>query len=126
MSIHFSTFAIEKEMIDILKQRHFRKAGREQNNPKYKKPKNQKAMKKELKEMLLNALDNNHPHKMGQDYYVSVQTHGGEEYEVILYPQERYSFWTGYAIEYLISYEKALNIRLTMETENGVTVAKFR
>lgn len=83
-------------------------------------------MKKELKEMLLNALDNNHPHKMGQDYYVSVQTHWGEEYEVILYPQERYSFWTGYTIEYLISYEKALNIRLTMETENGVTVAKFR
>lgn len=30
MSIHFSTFAIEKEMIDRLKQRHFRKAGREQ------------------------------------------------------------------------------------------------
>lgn len=30
MSIHFSTFAIEKEMIDILKQRNFRKVGREQ------------------------------------------------------------------------------------------------
>lgn len=30
MSIHFSTFAIEKDMIDRLKQRHFRKVGREQ------------------------------------------------------------------------------------------------
>lgn len=36
MSIHFSTFAIEKEMIERLKQRHFRKVGREHKNPKYK------------------------------------------------------------------------------------------
>ena len=43
-------------MIDRLRQRNFRKVGREHNNPKYKKPKNPKVMKQETKEMLLKAL----------------------------------------------------------------------
>ena len=125
-SILFSIFAIEKEMIDRLRQRHFRKVGREHNNPKYKKPKNPKVMKQETKEMLLKALANNHPHVMGDDYYVSIKTHWGEDYEVILFPNERYSFWTGWCITDMLSYEYALNIRMTIESKHGVSVIMFR
>ena len=127
-SILFSIFAIEKEMIDILKQRHFRKVGREHNpNPKVQiKPKNPKVMKQETKEMLLKALANNHPHVMGDDYYVSIQIHWGEDYEVILFPNERYRFWTGWSITYMLSYEYALNIRMAIESKHGVSVISFR
>ena len=82
-------------------------------------------MKQEMKEMLLKALENNHPHVMGDDYYVSIRKHYGDDYSVTLFPNERYPWWTGYCITHMLSYEYALRIRMTVDVKHGVPVITF-
>lgn len=73
---------------------------------------------------LLTAMENNHPHTLGEDFYVSIRYDNEKSFQIHVYHMEPYQFFfSELIIADLMAYATAFRLSFSIHCSNGVPVA---
>lgn len=83
-------------------------------------------MKNKTLRAMLQVMANNHPHVLGDDFYVSIRHETEESFRIEVYHQEPYQqFFTEGLLTDCISYAKAFNLSMAVWSRNNNPVVSL-